>query len=399
MEDGRALQDVRVLDLTTLVPGPLATMLLADLGADVIRVDAPDREDLLRWLPPHADDGQGALWLALQRNKRSVCLDLKHADGRAALLRLVASADLVVEQFRPGVLARLGLDYPALAAVNPRIILCSISSYGQTGPDASRAGHDLNFLARAGVLARLDRGGGAPPPLPVLIGDIAGGTWPAVAGMLAALWQRQRTGRGQHVDIAMADGALWLDILGVGHALASGAAADAGGHVLDGGSFYGSYRCADGRLLAVAALEPKFFGQLLQALGLGDRDDLAAGYLDPGPAGAALQAAIAEAIATEPLAVWQAVFAALDCCVEPVLDGAAALAQAQVAARGMVVEVPLADGAGRVAQVGCPLQLSASPPRYAHAGRAPGADTAAVLAEAGLDAATIAALITSGAAR
>ncbi len=394
-----ALANVRVLDLTTLYPGPLATMLLADLGADVIRVDAPDRDDLLRWMPPHDASGQGALWRTVGRGKRSISLDLKHPAGREALLRLVERADVLVEQFRPGVLERLGLGWSVLHEVNPRLVLASISAFGQTGPDAQRAGHDINFLARAGVSWHLGRRGQGPLPLGVLVGDVGGGTWPALTGILAALLQRAQTGLGQRVDVAMADGALWMNAMAITRALAADEDAAPEASWLDGGSFYDYYRCADGRHLAVGSLEPKFFALFLTAIG---RSDLEMLYLADGEEGAALKAGIAEAIAASPLAHWVALLRPLDCCVEPVQTPREAVADPQLRARGMIVEVPTeeagGDAVGTVWQVGCPVQLSAAPARMAFVGREPGADTRALLAEAGYDAAAIDALFVCRAA-
>lgn len=389
-----ALEGVRVLDLTTLYPGPLATMLLADLGATVVRIDAPDRDDLLRWMPPHDASGQGAVWRMVGRNKQSVALDLKRADGREALLRLVDQADVLVEQFRPGVMARLGLGWPELHERNPALVLCSISAFGQTGPMAQRVGHDIGFLARAGVSWHLGRRGQGPLPLGVLVGDVGGGSWPAITGILAALLQRGRTGRGQHVDIAMADGALWMNTLAAMRALEAGEDAEAEGGWLDGGSFYDYYRTRDGRHLAVGALEPKFFVEFLNAIG---RPELEPLYLADGEPGAALKAGIADAVATHDLSHWTAVFAALDCCVEPVASPTEAVADPLFRARGMVVEVPSHDG-GVALQVGCPVRLSGGPARFDHTGHEPGADTRAVLAAAGLNEAEIAALLQSGAA-
>lgn len=389
-----ALDGIRVVDLTTLYPGPLATMLLGDLGAEVIRVDAPDRDDLLRWMPPHGCDGEGALYRMVGRNKRSVALDLKQAEGREALLRICDNADVLVEQFRPGVLDRLGLSWEVLHARNPKLVLCSISAFGQHGPGHERAGHDINFLARAGLSAVLGRRGAGPLPLPTLVGDVGGGTWPAVSGILAALLHRGRTGLGQQVDIAMTDGALLMNAMAANEALAAQRDAEPEGSWLDGGSFYDYYRTRDGRYLAVGALEPKFWSQFLAVIG---KSELEALYLEPGEAGVRCKEAIAEAIATRDLASWEGAFAAVDCCVEPVRTPTEAVADPLFAARGMVVDVP--DGAGNAArQVGCPIRLSAAPPRYAHQGPSPGADTHAVLADAGMDEAEIAALLATGAA-
>ncbi len=389
-----ALAGVRVIDLTTLYPGPLATMLLGDLGAEVIRVDAPGRDDLLRWMPPHGPDGEGALYRRVGRNKRSLARDLQRPEGRDALLRLCETVDVLVEQFRPGVLDRLGLGWEALHARCPRLVVCSISAFGQDGPRAQRVGHDIGFLARAGLSAVLGRRGHGPLPLPTLVGDVGGGTWPAVTGILAALLHRGRTGRGQHVDISMTDGALLMNAMAANQALAAGEDAQPEGGWLDGGTFYDYYRTRDDRYLAVGALEPKFWSDFLRVIGRSELEPL---YLAPGEEGARCKAAIAAAVVERDLADWTAAFEAVDCCVEPVLTPTEAVADPLFAARGMVVQVPAPDGS-RAAQIGCPVRLSEAPPRYDRTGPSPGADTRAILAEAGLSEAEIAALLAAGVA-
>lgn len=383
-----ALSGLKILDFTTLYPGPLATMLLADLGAEVTRVDAPDRPDLLRFLPPHGADGEGAMYRTVGRNKRSLVLDLKAPGAANVVKRLVASHDIVVEQFRPGVMDRLGIGYGALRAVQPALIYCAVSSYGQTGPMRDRPGHDINFLAQAGLSHHLGRAGGGPVPLGTLVGDVGGGTWGAVTGVLAAVIHRMKTGEGQLVDISMTDGALLMNAMAATEALAAGTDTAPEGHWLNGGTVYDYYRTADDRWLAVGALEDKFYGQLLAVLGL---EHLADQWLAQGADAAPQKAAVAEVVASRPLAHWQQAFAAVPCCVEAVLTPTEAVNSPLFAERGMVVDVPLREGSAR--QVGNPVHLSACPPRYRHAGPLPGQDTRAVLADAGYADADIAALL------
>jgi crotonobetainyl-CoA:carnitine CoA-transferase CaiB-like acyl-CoA transferase len=202
------LAGIRVLDLSRLLPGPYATLVLADLGADVVKVEDPAGGDYVRWMPPLAGQ-QSGYFHALNRNKRSLALDLRRPGGPEALRRLAARADVLVESFRPGVMDRLGVGWEALSRENPRLVFCSISGYGQTGPYRLRAGHDLDYVALAGVLA-LNGAPDAPLPLAVQVADVAGGAWPAVAGVLAALVRRSATGRGAHVDVAMVEGALGM---------------------------------------------------------------------------------------------------------------------------------------------------------------------------------------------
>ncbi len=216
------LEGVRVLDLSRLLPGPYATLVLADLGADVVKVEDPEGGDYARWMPPLAGE-QSGYFHALNRNKRSLALDLRRPEGSRAMRRIVRRVDVVVESFRPGVMDRLGVGWEALSRENPALVLCSISGYGQQGPYRERAGHDLDYVALAGVL-----GVNGPPehpvPLGVQVADVAGGSWPAVAGILAALLRRKATGRGAHIDVAMAEGALATMALQRGAAAARGAA-------------------------------------------------------------------------------------------------------------------------------------------------------------------------------
>lgn len=385
-----ALSGLQVLDFTSLWPGPLATSLLADLGADVLRVDAPDRADLLRYLPPFDQDGEGAAYRAVNRNKRSLLLNLKAEGAAEVVRRLVSQYDIVVEQFRPGVLDRLGVGYEALKAVNPRLIWCSITSFGQTGPYRDRPGHDIDFVALSGIASHMGRPLQGPSNPGVLLGDVGGGTFGAVTGILAAVIHRNATGQGQRVDISMADGTLWLNGMAANGVLAGGEDPRPGEHQLAGGSAYDYYRTLDGRFLAVGALEPKFWAMFCHAIG---RPDLE--HHDAGDAGAmaALKQQIAHAICQRDLVDWQGVFAEVPCCVEPVLSTREALAHPQFIERGMIVEVPL-PGGGHVRQVANPVRLEACPSRYDHASVQPGADTEAVLLACGYEYADIARLRT-----
>ena len=206
---GDALQGVRVLDMSRLLPGPFLTMVLADLGADVVKIEDPQAGDYMRRAPPQKG-GMSGRYLAVNRGKRSVVLDLKSAAGREAMLRMASHADVVVESFRPGVLGKLGVGYAALNARNPGIILCAVSGFGQTGPYTHRAGHDLGYLAIAGVLAMGGQAGGAPMMPGVQIADLAGGALWGATAILGALVRRHRTGTGAHLDISMTEGALAL---------------------------------------------------------------------------------------------------------------------------------------------------------------------------------------------
>jgi crotonobetainyl-CoA:carnitine CoA-transferase CaiB-like acyl-CoA transferase len=311
------LAGVRVLDLSRLLPGPFLTMILADLGADVVKVEDPRVGDYMRAIPP-ATEGISGRFLAVNRHKRSLALDLKDEAARAAFLRMVERADVVVESFRPGVMDRLGVGWEALRARNPRIILCSISGYGQDGPYRERAGHDLNYIGLAGVLAMGGDRGGTPALPGVQIADMAGGGLWGATGVLAALFGRERTGEGAHLDISMTEGALALLCAEVGNLDAGAAPPTRGQTSLTGGlACYGVYRTADDRYMSVGALEPKFWLAFNQAIGRkGDLAELIAPPARQDQIRAELQAIFA----TRTRAEWTAHFAAHDCCCEPVLE-------------------------------------------------------------------------------
>ncbi|MFY3744892.1 CaiB/BaiF CoA transferase family protein [Anaeromyxobacter sp. Red801] len=384
------LAGVRILDLTRLLPGPYATLVLADLGADVVKVEDPQGGDWLRWMPPLAGEQSGAFH-ALNRNKRSLALDLRRPEGAEAFLRLAARADAVVESFRPGVLDRLGVGYEALRARAPGLVLCSISGYGQDGPYAARAGHDLDYCAVSGVLAA-NGAPDAPRPLGVQVADVAGGAWPAVAGILAALLRRASTGEGAHVDVSMTEGALALLAMPLGMAWARGAPLERGRELLDGGAAcYGVYRTRDGRFVALAALEPPFFAAFCDAVG---RPDLAPRQWDDG--GAAIRAELEAVFAARTRDEWAAFAAAHDACVAPVLEGDEPRADPQLAARGAFVAVDTPWEGRALPAVASPVRLRGEAAPLRPAPRL-GEHGEAVLAEAGFSPAEIAALRAAGA--
>ena len=311
-----ALTGIRVLDLSRLLPGPYLTMVLADLGADVVKVEDPRVGDYLRAIPP-SKAGVSGRYLAVNRGKRSLALDLKAAAQRDAFLAMVERADVVVESFRPGVLDKLGIGYPQLTARNPRIVVCSISGYGQTGPYAQRAGHDLDYIALAGVLGMTGTAHGAPMMPGVQIADLAGGALWGATAILAALVRRHRTGTGAHLDISMTEGAMALLAAELGN-LACGAHPTRGVETLNGGlACYGVYRTGDDRYLAVGALEPKFWVALNQAIG---RAPNVAELVGNPQQQAATRAELAAIFASKTAAEWSAALAAHDCCVELVLE-------------------------------------------------------------------------------
>lgn len=388
----RPLASLNILDFTTLLPGPFATMMLADMGADVLRIEAPHRPDMVRFTPPF--DGTISAWHALMgRNKRSLALDLKHGNAAAIIHRLLQKYDIVVEQFRPGVMARLGLGYETLRAIRPDLIYCSITGYGQTGPYRGRAGHDINYLALAGVLGHSGRQQTGPTPFGVQIADVGGGSFGAVTGILAAVIQRQVTGEGQWVDISMFDMSVAWNSLAVSQFVVGGANPTYESWTLNGGGFYDTYGTADDRYLSVGSLEPKFWAGFCQTVNRPDLINL--GHVQNEAIQSKLKAELRQIIAQKPLAEWVELFALQDVCVEPVLTVEEMLAHPQTQARNLLVDVPKPDGA-RQKQIASPFHFSASQPEYRHVGGAVGADTDAVLEEMGWDAAAIQSLRVSG---
>ena len=379
-----ALSGIRVLDLSRLLPGPFLTMVLADMGADVVKVEDPRVGDYLRAIPP-AKGGIAGRFLAVNRGKRSMALDLKAPAGRDAFLRLVARADVVVESFRPGVMDKLGVGYAALAERNPKIVVCSISGYGQTGPYVHRAGHDLDYLALAGVLAMGGTADGAPMMPGVQIADLAGGALWSATAILGALVGRERTGKGAHLDISMTEGALALLAAEMGN-YDCGARPTRGVESLNGGmACYGVYRTKDDRYLAIGALEPKFWIALNQGIG---RPANVAELAGNRAQQEKTRTEIAAIIATRTAAEWQAQLASHDCCVEIVTEPAELPALPLHVEREVFFTIDGGDGVGPVLQVRTPVGAPARPlppPRL-------GQHTREVLVEYGFSDAEIAAL-------
>jgi alpha-methylacyl-CoA racemase len=374
------LSDLKVLDLSRLLPGPYATLVLADLGAQVDKVEDPQVGDPVRLMPPHWGE-ESAFFATLNRNKRSLVLDLKRPECAAALKRLSRRYDVLVESFRPGVMERLGLSYATLAAENPRLIYCSITGFGQTGPDRLRAGHDVGYIARAGVLGHGGPRDGAPAMPGVQIADIGGGSLFGLIGILAALHERDRTGRGQAVDISMTDGALaFLHMQLSARALLGEEAAPMrrGGEPLNGGyPGYNIYRTQDGRYLAVGALEPKFLTALLHRVG---REDLLHEAYDLGEGGRKVRAELERVFGAQPLAHWRKALGDADACVEVVQEPDEVLGDAQLRERGMFVTAHDELTGREVTYVRTPVHLGEVTPR-----RAPtlGQHSREILVEAG----------------
>jgi alpha-methylacyl-CoA racemase len=381
-----ALAGTTVLDFSTVGPAARCTRILADYGATLVKIGAPPRQGGVQIEPPFFAYGGG-------RGTQRVRLDLKAPSGRTAFLRLAEGADVVIESFRPGVVRRLGIDYEAVRAVNPRIVYCSTSGYGQQGPASSWAGHDLNYLAMGGFLACSEPAQGGGPPLPgATIADGAAGGMHAAIAVLAALLRRAQTGEGGYLDVAVADGVLALMALAIDEHLATGADVGPGHDILSGRyACYGVYRCRDGRWLAVAAIEPAFYANLCRALGL----EAWIPRQSEDAAQAELRAAFAAAFAAKDRDEWVAKLAAADTCVAPVYGVAELVREPHFAARGAFVEARRPDG-GRFRQLapllaGCePLRGPVELPDPART------DTDVLLQSAGYSAEDVAALRSEG---
>lgn len=328
------LTGIRVLDLTRLLPGPFCTMLLADMGADVVKVEEPGAGDHLRWMPPLVD-GRSALFNAVNRNKRSLTLDLKTDAGRELLLLLVEGADVLVEGNRPGVLDRIGLGWAVIHARNPRLVMCSITGYGQDGPFAARAGHDINYMATAGALGLNGERARPPVPLAVQVADVGGGGLQPAVAILGALVGVQRGGEGRRLDVSMTDGAVsWMALALAarrgGEEVGRGDQRLAGRHPC-----YRVYACKDGGFYSVGALEPKFWRVLCDALGRPDLIDL---QFAEGEGGELAHRALEEVFASRTRAEWEDRLAEVDACCEPVLELDEVASHPQIAARGLIAK-------------------------------------------------------------
>ena len=366
-----ALNGLKVLDFSTLLPGPFASLYLADMGAEVIHIESATRPDLIRMFPPYAN-GQATSHSYLNRNKQSITLDLKSPDSIQLILDKIGEFDIVLEQFRPGVMQRLGLDYASLAKINPRLIYCSITGYGQTGDYQQRAGHDINYLALSGIAGHSGRQAGGPPPLGIQVADVAGGSLHALVAILSAVIERQRSGLGQYIDISMTDCAATLNNMAASAVLAAQVPQYAEQSYLNGGTYYDYYETADGRYLSVGSLEPQFMQGLAQILNLPILLEKGAS-LDPQER-LQVKHAIQDKIKTQSFATWQQVFAQYDVCVEPVFTLDEALHSPLAQQRGWTVEVPIQQNAEKTeTQLACPIKFSRSQMRYDYIGQALGA--------------------------
>lgn len=388
----RPLEGLRVLDLTRLLPGPLCSLFLADLGAEILKLEAPEGGDYTRWFPPLRSTMSGA-FAALNRNKRSLALDLKRKEAIDVVLQILPQIDILLEGFRPGVMDRLGLGYHTLRVHHPRLIYASITGYGQDGPLAHRAGHDINYLARAGLLA-MTPSSDDPPSLPgVQIGDIAGGSFAALSSILAAVVRRDRFGQGAFCDISMSESLLSFLVMEMGQRQAAEATGQTASSVLRGTSpCYGLYRCGDGLWLSVGSLEPKFWLAFVQAIGL---PHLSGDGLDVEQRGQAVRQEIEARLAEQPRSFWLERLEHADACVEPVLTLEEMPHDPHWKARQAFLSY-LHPTEGPSFAPRSPFRLSETPPPSVSPAPSLGQDSLAILRSFGFDETSLQALLQAG---
>lgn len=373
------LKSIRVLDLTRLLPGPYCTMLLADFGAEVIKVEDPKIGDYARAYEPKVD-ADSALFHSLNRNKKSVCLDLKSEEGKAAFSKLAEQSDVVVESFRPGVMERLGLDYEHLKSINPGLVYCAITGYGQTGPYANNPGYDINYISYAGLLNLMGEKDGKPVVPATQIADIGAGAYPAAVGIMLALFERETSGKGQYIDISMMDGVIsWVQTV-LPNYLSQSLSPKRGEQVLDGGmACYAIYETKDARWLSVGALEPKFWKAFCHGIGRSDFIPLHQAALHEQHR---LKYVIQTIIYQKTLEEWLKIFSELEACVSPVLTFEEMTEDPQVMAREMIQTVNH-DKVGTMKQIGIPIKLSDTPGEIRRQAPKLGEHTEALIEEMG----------------
>ena len=374
------LKGLKILDFSSLLPGAFTTMMFADYGADVIHVESSRRVDMMRIMPPYKEDRESFIHQHLNRSKKSLTLNLKTPEAIEIVKSLIQEYDIVIEGFRPGVMKRLGIDYESLKAVNPRLIYCSITGYGQTGPYQQRPGHDNNYLSIAGVLDHSRFKGKKPVAMGIQIADIAGGTMHAAVGVLAAALHREQTGEGKYIDVSMTDAAFTLNALYGTSYLASGHLPKPEEEILNGGTFYDYYQTKDGRYFSVGSLEPQFRKLLCEALDIPEL--IQSTFNDSSYTQKRFKEAIKDAFLTKNFDEWLEIIQDFDGCVEPVLTFEEACNHPQIQARQMIVEVPEADGTMQK-QIGAAIKFDQSDPTYNFVGAKLGAHTQEILKEIG----------------
>ena len=379
-----ALEGLKILDFSTLLPGPYATMMLADMGAEVLKISSAGRPDLVvNYEPFIGDSGISACQAWLGRNKKTMFLNLRTPEAREIIKELIMEYDIILEQFRPGVMNRLGIGYEELKVINPRLIYCALTGYGQTGPLRDAAGHDINYLARSGIISHAGKQESGPSLMNFQIADVAVGSMNSVIGILAAVYHRSMTGKGQFIDVSMLDGCIPFNSLDGAGFLVSGKQPGREQELLNGGCLYDYYETKDGEYMSVGSLEPKFWKEFCKAI---EREDLIPETVWPKDIDR-IKDEIRQIFKTRTKQEWVEIFDQYDACVQPVLNLEEALLEDQhIKERKMVVEVPLPTWGGKkVKQMATAIHLSECPCEYKYAGYPLGYHTREIIESLGRD--------------
>lgn len=380
MNSNTALSNLKILDFTTLLPGPYATLMLADMGADVLKISSPSKYDLVTDGEAKVKDTNltaKALWI--NRNKKSLALNLKTPEGIEIVKKLIAQYDIIIEQFRPGVMDKLGLSYEKLSKINPKLIYCSITGYGQSGPYKNKAGHDINYLSKSGLISHSGRHLSGPALYNTQIADIAGGSLHSIIGILAAVNYRNLTGCGQYIDISMLDCIVPLNSLDGTDFLVNSTEPKPEEELLNGGTFYDFYETKDGRYLSVGSLEPKFFNLFAHAIELPELTYKIKDFKISRESKEKIKNKIKE----KTLSQWTNVFKDIDCCVEPVSNLTEALVEdEQIKSRDVIVDVSI-NKEDSVRQYAMPIKFSKTKAQYNRPGREVGYDNYEILSSLG----------------
>ena len=360
------LKGLKVLDFSAMFPGPMATMIFADLGADVIHIESSNRVDMMRIMPPYDEDRESFIHQHLNRSKQSLTLNLKTPEAVKVVKSLVAEYDIIIEGFRPGVMKRLGLSYEDLKAANPKVIYCSITGYGQTGPFSNRPGHDNNYLSIAGVLDHSRHINKKPVSMGIQIADFTGGTMHAAIGVLAAALNREKTGEGQYIDVSMTDTMFTMNALYGSAFIGSGQAPQPEKEILNGGTYYDYYKTKDGRFFSVGSLEPQFRKLLCEALEIPELIDNT--FNDSAYTQSRFKEAVHDAFLSKTFEEWLEIFTDdFQGCVEPVLTFPEACEHPQLKSRQMITEINKKDGS-KQKQIASAFKFNGHDPVYKFVG-------------------------------
>ena len=376
------LSNIKILDFSIILPGPFATMYLADLGADVIRIENPNNPDLLRVLTPFLDNEKKFSYYHahINRNKKSMSLDLKKEESVKIIKQLIKEYDVIIEQFRPGIMAKLNLSYEDLKKINPNIIYCSLTGYGQTGPLKDKAAHDINYLSTSGIMAYSGRKNLGPVQMGIQVADVGGGSYNAIVAILAAVLNRTITGKGRYIDISMTDALFFFQINAAGKEFAGEGHMQYENDRLNGGSIYGFYETKDGKFISYGGLEPKFFNNFCDVLGL---PELKKGGVEQiGMDLKESQRKVAKAVKKQTRDYWIEKFKEFDACVEAVYTFEEAVESEYVKSRELIVELMGPHGKP-VKQMAMPVKFSDFTPEYKKPGGLMGEDNIAILKSIG----------------